>query len=367
MIIDSHAHLHPSQADLDDWDFDGTEDALRHQQRILYIYHRPQAVTDSGETVKDAWKLLWDERQPNSWAGRTNVNFRIENERFMWDKDGVTYSVPVRPAASAAHLISLMDAVGVDKAVLQASLPYSRFYGRMMRAYPGRFLPVGILQDDGDIDTAVAGLHAMVDDGLAGVYQNPIPGWGGFDDYHTPRFDPVWREVERLKLPVYAMGFVSTDHNYTAALPGLKTWMERFPSISRVLVHGFPPKALLDETGKFRVTDLMKSVVNDYDTYLELLPWAMGSYKHERTDEMIKAVYDVFGPTKFTWGTEFIKAAQPHTPEHYAEMKGYFETHCPYMSEHDRALILGDNLARVFGVASDAAPAASERAAAVAR
>ena len=25
MIIDSHAHLHPSQADLEDWDFDGTE------------------------------------------------------------------------------------------------------------------------------------------------------------------------------------------------------------------------------------------------------------------------------------------------------------------------------------------------------
>src|SRR4051794_23236543 len=196
MIIDSHAHLHPSQADLADWDFDGTEAALRHQQRILYAYHRPQAVTASGETVKDAWKLLWDERQPYSWAGRTEVNFRIEHERFIWEKDQVTYSAPVRPAADAARLIALMDAVGVDKAVLQASLPYSRFYGRMMRAYPGRFLPLGILQDDGDIDTAVAGLHAMVADGLAGVYQNPIPGWPGFDDCYTPRFDPVWREVE---------------------------------------------------------------------------------------------------------------------------------------------------------------------------
>ena len=69
MIIDSHAHLHPSQADLEDWDFDGTEAALRHQQRILYAYHHPQAVTGSGETVKDAWKLLWDARQPYSWAG----------------------------------------------------------------------------------------------------------------------------------------------------------------------------------------------------------------------------------------------------------------------------------------------------------
>src|SRR5688572_9281106 len=87
MIIDSHAHLHPSQADLEDWDFDGTESALRHQQRILYVYHRPQAVTASGETVKDAWKLLWDDQQPHSWAGRTQVNFRIEHEQFVWEKD----------------------------------------------------------------------------------------------------------------------------------------------------------------------------------------------------------------------------------------------------------------------------------------
>src|SRR5207244_5402736 len=119
------------------------------------------------ETVKDAWKLLCDNQQPYSWAGRADVNFRIEDGRFVWEKDNVTYSAPVRPAADAARLIALMDAIGVDKAVLQASLPYSRFYGRMMRAYPGRFLPVGILQDDGDIDTAVAGLHAMAADGLA--------------------------------------------------------------------------------------------------------------------------------------------------------------------------------------------------------
>jgi len=58
MIIDSHAHLHPSQADLEDWRFDGIAAALRHQQRILYAYHRSQAVAASGETVKDAWKLL---------------------------------------------------------------------------------------------------------------------------------------------------------------------------------------------------------------------------------------------------------------------------------------------------------------------
>jgi hypothetical protein len=349
MIIDSHAHLHPSQADLEDWDFDGSEAALRHQQRILYAYHRPQAVTVSGEIVKDAWQLLWDERQPHRWAGRREVNFRLENERFVWEHEHEAYSAPVRPAADAARLIALMDAVGVDKAVLQASLPYSRFYGRMMRAYPGRFLPVGILQDDGAIDTAVAGVHALAADGLVGVYQNPIPGWPGFDDWHTPRFDPVWQAVDQLQLPVYTLGFVSPA-DVASTLPKLKTWIERFPSITRIMVHGLPPETLL-HGDQYRVPDLVQGLVNDYDLYLELLPWAHRAYLHERTDEMIKTVFDTLGPSKLAWGTEFIKSAHPHTPEHYAQLKGYFATRCPYMSDHDRALILGGNLARVFGLA----------------
>ena len=228
MIIDSHAHLHPSQADLADWDCESDEATLREHQRVLYLHHRPPAVTASGETVREAWKLLWKDQRPSSWEGRTAVNFRIVAGRFVWEKDSVIYSAPARPAADAALLVRLMDAVGVEKAVLHASLPYNRFYGRAARAYPGRFLPLA---------------------------------------------------------------------------------------------------------------------------YLELLPWAHRIYLHERTDELIKVVYDTFGPTKFTWGTEFIKAAFPHTVEHYAELRSYFELRCPYMSAEDIALIQGGNLQRLFGLA----------------
>ena len=139
------------------------------------------------------------------------MHFRIEQERFVWEKDGETYSAPVRPAADGAP-----DRAHGRRGRGQGGAPSLTPVQPLLRpddADVPRALPSGRqppLQDDGDIDTAVAGLHAMVEDGLAGLYQNPIPGWPGFDDYHTPRFDPVWREVERLKLPVYAMGFVST-------------------------------------------------------------------------------------------------------------------------------------------------------------
>jgi hypothetical protein len=348
MIIDSHAHLHPSDADLADWDSPNDAAALRDHQRVQYVYRRAPALTAAGETVRDAWKTLWNDEHELSWEGRTEVNFRLADGKFAWDTDGVTYTTAIRHAADAALLIKLMDAVGVDMAVLHASLPCNRYYGRAARAYPGRFLPLAYLKYEDEVEQTVEALGEAVADGMVGLFQNPMPGWGGYDDWHEPRFDPLWREVERLNLPVYAMGFAPMA-DYPAMLPKLKTWIERFPAIKRVLVHGFPTEVLLED-GKYRVTDLVKGLVNDYDTLVELLPWAHTVYLHDRTDELIKVLYDAFGPTKFTWGTEFIKAAPPHTPEHYAELKGYFEARCPYMSAEDGALIQGGNLQRLFGL-----------------
>ena len=45
-FIDSHAHLHPSQADLEDWDSDGRESALRQQQRVLHVSRATVALGD---------------------------------------------------------------------------------------------------------------------------------------------------------------------------------------------------------------------------------------------------------------------------------------------------------------------------------
>jgi hypothetical protein len=175
-------------------------------------------------------------------------------------------------------------------------------------------------------------------------------------------------------LPIYTMGWVSAasdyvglvngvytpherqaslvpaNHDYAGMLPKLKAWIDRFPSIKRVLVHGLPPQVLLEGT-QFRPSDLLKRLVNDHDTLVEVLPLAQRNYLHPRTEEMIEVLYDTFGPAKLAWGSEFIRAAAPHTPEHYAELKGYFAAHCPYMSAQDVALIQGGNLERMFGLA----------------
>jgi hypothetical protein len=333
---------------LEDWDFDTERELWAYHQSTNYFHHKPVATTANGKQSPEAWKLLWDEQDPHRWSGRTNVSFRISGGQFVWEKSGERYAAPLKPGLPAGRLVELMDAAGIDRAVIQATLSYNRFFGRVTRAYPGRFLPLALLDDDGEAEEAAAKLVEAVEDGCAGVYQNPLPGWPGFDEFHTPRFDVLWREVERRQLPVFTMGF-ATARWYTDVWPNLKTWAERFPAIDRVLVHGFPPGLLVDGN-TVRIPDHFQSLVREHAMIVEMLPWAQGNYKHEKTDDIVQALYDAFGPAKLCWGTEFIKAGAPHTPEHYRELKDYFSTRRAYMSPADIDLILGKNMQRIFHI-----------------
>jgi hypothetical protein len=91
----------------------------------------------------------------------------VTPDRRAFEGDGERYSAPLKPGLPAGRLVELMDAAGIDKAVIQATLSYNRFFGRVARNYPGRFLPLALLDDDGDAGEAVEKLVQAVEDGFA--------------------------------------------------------------------------------------------------------------------------------------------------------------------------------------------------------
>ena len=70
-------------------------------------------------------------------------------------------------------------------------------------------------------------------------------------------------------------------------------------------------------------------------------------------DEVIRLLYDAFGPSKLIWGSEFAAynlVGPPFTPERYAQSLNYMRRRCDYMTQDDLRLIHGGNLQRVFDI-----------------
>lgn len=365
MIIDSHTHAGVRcEAD---WDFESLAEHRRHDQRLLVASRCQVRKLKDDSVVEEGWKTLWDEGLLNSWEGIYDVNLRIEWEKereskikfhppiFVWEKDGEKYYAPEShvlttciKAPPPELLLSLMDKVGVDKAVLNISLPIpnlNKFYSRVVHEYPKRI--IGLCH----IDEATAyskenieKLHICVEElGLKGIYHAPLADWGGYDNFHTEKYDPFWREVESLGIPVYMCG--GHFDVFDEVVPKLAKLLKKFPTLTLVITHGIPPGYMAEG-----IPEILADIIKNYDVQMEILP---NIFDYGPNDEIIRLLYDAFGPSKIIWGSEFAAyetVGPPFTAERYAECLNYLEKRCEYMSKDDLSLILGGNLQRVFGI-----------------
>ena len=123
----------------------------------------------------------------------------------------------------------------------------------------------------------------------------------------------------------------------------LQALLRKFPALNIILVHGLPPWFIKDG-----IPAAVRDLVNDHDIHLELLPKIL---HYGKGDEIIRMVFDTFGPRKLVWGSEFVTynvTGPPFTAERYREQLRYLERRCDFLSKDDLDLILGGNLEAVF-------------------
>jgi len=350
MVIDGHAHIQPSHGDEGEWDFPSTQAHVAYVQRLVYVLRKEARRLTDDLPMPDAWNALWVDELRGSWRGCRDVGARIEGDRFLWMVNGEWCYIPLIPARPYEELVALMDAVGIDKAVISMAERFHAYCRRAAQENPGRFILLAQIEEaEAYTEAGREELRTKITEwGFRGLYFNPLPGWDGYDTFHTERFDPLWDEVEALKIPVYCCGSF-TAGDILSKLPLLAYWISRYPTIPRVITHGLPCEVLWND-GVVKIPDLLRELVNGYDIYLEVLPGAMKYYLHPHADDVIRALYHTFGPSKLIWGTEFIKSAtaQPFTAQHYYQLYHYWEEHHPFIPRDDLALIRGGNLQRLF-------------------
>ena len=358
-VIDCHAHIFPALAGA--CGFADTATHLLHQQRAMHEHgNQPyRRLRDDSIVVE---RGLWA-ASDSSEAGRRDVGFRVGRAgRFEWEVNGEAQYVQFLPpymadmSAPAEVVTRQMDYTGVATAVLQNDHIYgdsAEDFAAAMQRYPGRFIGLAQVQEAWAFrDDQIARLNDQVKRlGMTGLYFT----YSGLfrDGYRTrpsdPAYDPLWREVVRLGLPVF---WVNRDNSpigsYEDELADVERILERH-LIRSVLVHGLPTSRYADGDERLTLPLVVERLMTRAPVSAELLypiSWG-GKFEYPFPKAMVhfRQLVERFGASRFVWGSDMPNVERYCT---YRQTFTYVWDHAEFLNEADRRAIFRDNTLALF-------------------
>jgi predicted TIM-barrel fold metal-dependent hydrolase len=354
-VVDCHVHIFPPLAGASG--FPTAADHLVHQQRAMHV-HGNQPYRRLGDHAVVTERPLWAADDPSEAGRATDVHFRVGQwGRFEWERHGEGQYVQFLPphmrdlSAAPEGMIAEMDHAGVQSAVLQNDHIYghlAEYFADAARRWPGRF--IGLAQVDEPFafrDPELKALEGQVRLGMRGLYFTMTAFFrNGFrtlpDD---PAFDPLWRAVARLDLPVFWVHSArSPAGDYREEMRRLRRIVDRHPALRHVLVHGVPTGLYADDTDRVAWPPEVADLLDGGPVWTEVLyPIAWGGrmpYPYLRAQGHFRQLYDRFGPGKLVWGSDMPNVGRYCT---YRQALAYLWDHVAYLTAEDRRRIFRDN------------------------
>jgi predicted TIM-barrel fold metal-dependent hydrolase len=354
--VDCHLHIFPPLAG--PCGFPSAEAHLVHQQRAMHVHgNQPyRRLRDHAVTTE---RRLWRADDPSEAGRATDVRFRVGRfGRFEWEHDGEGYYVQFLPphmddmAASPESMLVEMDYAGVETVVLQNDHIYGNladYFAEAARRWPERF--VGLAQVDEPFGYRDEELRALEDQvqrlGMRGLYFTMT----GFfrNGYRTlpddPVFDPLWRTVARLDLPVFWVHAAkSPAGDYLDEMRRLRRIIDRHPTVRHVLVHGVPTALYAGEKDRIAWPEEIADLLDRRPVWSEVLyPIAWGGrmpYPYVRAQEHFRQTYERFGAGKLLWGSDMPNVGRYCT---YRQALGYLWDHAAFLTAEDRRRVFREN------------------------
>ncbi|MBI1777184.1 MAG: amidohydrolase [Proteobacteria bacterium] len=371
-IVDCHGHIFPPLAGA--CGFPDAATHLLHQQRAMHV-HGNQPYRRRSDHAAVTQRDLWQADDPSEAGRATDVGFRVGRfGRFEWERAGEGCYVQFLPPhmhdlhAPPEGMAVEMTYAGIGTVVLQNDHIYgnlAEYFADAIRRWPGRF--IGLAQVDEATayqDDQLAALEDQVSRlGMRGLYFTMTAYFrNGYrmlcDD---PTYDPLWRLVKRLDLPVFWVHAAkSPAGSYVDEMRRLRRILDRHPGIRHVLIHGVPTSLYADAEDRITWPDEIADVLDQYPVWSEVLyPIAWGGkmdYPYARARTHIRQIYDRFGPGKLIWGSDMPNVARYCT---YRQALSYVWDHCDFLSAEDRRRIFRDNTLGLFpGIAASGRAAA---------
>jgi predicted TIM-barrel fold metal-dependent hydrolase len=270
----------------------------------------------------------------------------VDSQVHIWGPDTPERPWPKRTSPQrpipfgADELLREMDQAGVDRVII---VPPSWEGDRndlglaAARTYPGRFAVMGRLDPQ--------------DPSLRGAINNWLdqPGMLGLRfTFHTPplatlltdgHMDWVWREAERVRVPV----FVLAPHPLVHLLDDAA---QRYPGLKLTMDHlGIPSDT--KDADAFRGLDKVLAMAKrpNVSAKASALPcYSSGRYPYPDLHGYVRRAYDAFGPQRLFWGTDLSRSPIP-----YRQHVTLFMEELSWLTASDKEWIMGRGVCEWLG------------------
>ena len=166
---------------------------------------------------------------------------------------------------------------------------------------------------------------------------------------NDPTFDACWRMVEERALPVFwflddrALDRVGL---FMRRVAELDEWTRLHPDVPCVITHGLVPAAIIHQIG---VPEELLRVLERPQVHAELLmPAKWPDYPYPESRKLLRRLRDRVGAESLLWGSD-----SPYGMSEwciYRQLLDFIRVHCDFLSAAEKALILGGNTVRLFGL-----------------
>jgi predicted TIM-barrel fold metal-dependent hydrolase len=243
--------------------------------------------------------------------------------------------VPERDATSEM-LLELMKINGVARTVIIQVIHYrydNSYLADVLKRYPKEFQGVARVDplDPGNVDH----LSRLAEQGFRGVRLSPAGNASG-DWIAGPLMPPLWKRCEELKVPMTVLAPVTR-------MPDVEKLAGRYPDLTIVIDH--MADSPLDQPQQLEKLIALKRFPKLFVKISHT--WSLSKQKYPFLDaqEQVKRLYDVFGPQRLMWGTDW-PVCEAHTT--YSEALRLVRDDMKFLNAEDKSWILSRTVERVW-------------------
>jgi L-fuconolactonase len=238
--------------------------------------------------------------------------------------------------ATPEMLLDLMKANGVQKTVIIQVIHYrydNSYLAAVLKKYPQFFQ--GVCRVDPLDPAAPDHLTQLTEQGFRGVRLSPAGDASG-DWIRGPLMPPLWKRCDSLKVPMTVLAPIDR-------IPDVQKLVEKYPDLTVVIDHMADcpvdhPEQLESLVALERYPKVFVKISHTWSLSKQSYPWL-------DSQQLVKRLYDTFGPKRLMWDTDWPIAKERAT---YAQRLTVVRDDMKFLNADDKSWILSKTVERVW-------------------